>query len=130
MAAKVQLMKLKMRAKGVQSLPQDERVYLKVLLPRESHKGQSSEVFVSKLWSMGRVVDAVAELSKVPNKNNVSGAAKLRLFRFQDGLHLTEDFEKTVAAFVEAEELFNGDSVILEYVKDGEECQVEPKLYK
>ena len=74
---------------------------------------------VSKKWSMGRVVDSIADRLGVTNKNNVAGAEKLVLFRLGDGLSLCGDMSESVESLLEREEIFNGDSVVLEYVVEG-----------
>ncbi len=127
-AAKVQLMKLKQRANGNQSLPQEERVYFKLVLPKS--KGGFAETFVSKLWTVGRTIDEVATVSGTRNRNNVSGEAKLRLFRFQDGKNLCAALDKTVGEFVADDEIFNGDCLVLEYVDDSQlGDDIDPKQY-
>ena len=65
---------------------------------------------------MGRVVDSIADRLGVTNKNNVAGAEKLLLFRLGDGLSLCGDMSECVESLLEREEIFNGDSVVLEYV--------------
>lgn len=57
-------MKLKQKSCGEGSLPQEERLYLMVLLPKTG-KTTSQPVFVSHHWSIGRAVDAIATLAKV-----------------------------------------------------------------
>ena len=132
MAAKVQLMKLKQRSKGDQSLPAEERIYLRVIPPKKGGKAAAPPVgaFVSRKWSMGRVIDALASSCGVENRNNVAGSKKLRLFRFQDGQNLCLELEKAIERFVEGEQVFNGDSVVLEY-KDEELVSedINPKEY-
>merc|ERR1712126_575036 len=58
-AAKVQLMKLKMKSNGDKTLPQTERIYFLVTPPKSSGKSASG-VWVSSGWVMGRVVDSIA----------------------------------------------------------------------
>ncbi len=138
MAAKVQLMKLKMSSVGDSGLPQEERVYLKVFLPMRNggKEVKSIGAFVSKLWSLGRVVDAVSELAKVENKNNVGGAEKLVLFRHADGKNLcrcisgSEGASVALSRLLDSEELFTGDAVVLEYVDDLETEYLDVSSYK
>ncbi len=118
-AAKVQLMKLKLKSKGNSGLPQDERVYLKVFPPMTKHGSKPPcGVFVSQSWSLGRVVDAAAELSGVDNRNNVADADKLSLFRHADGKDLCglKGVGAELRELLDSEELFNGDVVVLEFV--------------
>ena len=69
----------------------------------------------------------------VENRNNVGPAPKLRLFRFQDGKSLCENgLDSVMKALLQNEDLFNGDSVILEYIENeqlAETVSVDSKLY-
>jgi len=116
-AAKVQLMKLKMKSTGDKSLPQQERVYFLVKPPKESNKAPVG-VWVSEKWVMGRVVDSLTNSLGVKNENNVVGRDKVKLFRAADGKSVCEDMSEVLKDVLTKEELFNGDSVILEYVKN------------
>ena len=118
MAAKVQLMKLKQKSKGDQSLPSEERIYFRVILPKDGKTAPAAGAFVSRKWSMGRVIDALASSCGVQNRNNVAGTKKLRLFRFQDGHNLSLELERPLVQLVEGEQVFNGDSVVLEYMDE------------
>ena len=66
----------------------------------------------------------------MPNKNNLGTDKLLRLFRFQDGAILPPmgKLDTKLNELIVAEEIFNGDTVILEYVPDNA-IVVEPKLY-
>ena len=120
-AAKVQLMKLKMSAKvGDPGVPQGERLYLLVALPRDLAR-PSVGAWVSSTWVVGRVVDSLAAGLGLENRNNVSGAERLRLFRGSDGKSLCGDMGEVVGRLVEREDIFNGDSVLMEYVEEGVE---------
>ena len=55
----------------------------------------------------------------VENKNNVAGADKLLIFRTGDGASLCGDMSESLESLLQREELFNGDSVVLEYVAEG-----------
>jgi len=113
LSAKVQLMKLKQKASGQHSLPAEERVYLLVLLPQgTSHP--SHAVFVSHHWTIGRCVDAVAEMAKVSNKNNVTNADKLQFFHASDGNNLGP-MDMKLSQLVKDNLLYNGQTIILEY---------------
>ncbi|XP_076064828.1 AN1-type zinc finger protein 1-like [Oratosquilla oratoria] len=117
--AKVQLMKLKLKAIGDKGLPVEERIYFLILLPK-GHKTKSQAVFVSNQWSLGRCVDCIAELCKVPNKNHITGAEKLSLFSVSDGIKFGQ-MSTSLKDLLVAEKVFNGQSVILEYKNDS--CQ-------
>merc|ERR1712098_322834 len=100
-AAKVQLMKLKMKSFGNKTLPQEERIYFMVTPPKVTGK-PASAVWVSNKWVLGKVVDAVADLLSVPNFNNVSEKDKLKLFRKVDGHSVCEIFsDKGHECFIE-----------------------------
>ena len=75
-------MKLKMKSVGLTSLPEAERAYFLVQPPRG--EAASLGCFISHRWTLGKVVDSLAELTKTPNKNNQTGAKKLAIFR-QEG---------------------------------------------
>ncbi|KAG8441890.1 hypothetical protein GDO86_010899 [Hymenochirus boettgeri] len=72
-AAKVALMKLKLHAAGDKSLPQTERVYFQVFLPK-GMKEKSKPMFFCKKWSIGKVVDYAASLANLTNNNNKAAA--------------------------------------------------------
>uniref|UniRef100_A0A8P0SDR5 Zinc finger AN1-type containing 1 n=1 Tax=Canis lupus familiaris TaxID=9615 RepID=A0A8P0SDR5_CANLF len=89
-AAKVALMKLKMRADGDKSLPQTERVYFQVFLPKGS-KEKSKPMFFCHRWSIGKVIDFAASLTSLKNDNNKLTAKKLRLCHITSGEALPLD---------------------------------------
>jgi len=76
-AAKVQLMKLKMKSVGNKSLPQEERIYFLVTPPKRSGK-QPLGVWVSDKWVMGKVVDCIAEALSIENENNTREDKKIK----------------------------------------------------
>uniref|UniRef100_A0A8C2PXQ4 Zinc finger, AN1-type domain 1 n=1 Tax=Cyprinus carpio TaxID=7962 RepID=A0A8C2PXQ4_CYPCA len=69
-AAKVALMKLKMHASGDKGLPQTERTFFQVFLPKEA-KDPSLPMFFCSKWSVGKVVDFAASQASLKNNNNV-----------------------------------------------------------
>uniref|UniRef100_UPI003AAAB2B4 AN1-type zinc finger protein 1-like n=1 Tax=Centroberyx gerrardi TaxID=166262 RepID=UPI003AAAB2B4 len=69
-AARVALMKLKLHAAGDKGLPQRERTYFQVHLPKES-KDSSQPLFFCSKWSLGKVVNYAASLASLKNNNNV-----------------------------------------------------------
>jgi len=114
-AAKVQLMKLKMSSRlGDAGVPQAERLYLLVAPPRALGR-PAAGAWVSSAWTVGRVVDSLAAGLGVDNRNNVAGADRLVLARAGAGAAFTTDMAEVVRELVDREEIFNGDSVILEY---------------
>ncbi|KAK2527923.1 Zfand1 [Columba guinea] len=114
-AAKVALMKLKMHACGDKSLPQTERIYFQVFLPK-GNKEKSKPMFFCSKWSIGKVVDSAASLASLKNNNNKSTAQKLRLCHTASGQALP--FEHTLETWLSDKEypLYNGGNIILEYL--------------
>jgi predicted nucleic acid binding AN1-type Zn finger protein len=111
-AAKVQLMKLKLKSVGQTSLPEAERIYFLVHPPQETGKpGQGC--FVSKNWSIGKIIDSLADSTKTVNENNITFARKLRIFRNGDMLGCTLD--TTLDSLIESESILNGDTLDLDY---------------
>nr|XP_054764908.1 AN1-type zinc finger protein 1-like [Lytechinus pictus] len=73
MAAKVALMKMKMHALGDSSIPQKERLFFQVYLPK-GHSEKQKPMFFSKMWSIGKMVDRIAALLELKNENNIATA--------------------------------------------------------
>jgi len=119
-AAKVQLMKLKMKSKGQNSLPDSERVYFLVHPPKENGKAAMG-CFISKTWSIGKTIDTLADLTGTVNDNNVGKGRKLRIFR-DDEEELGSSLEVKLTDLLTADAVFNGDTVHLEYVSDSCSC--------
>ncbi|XP_051014202.1 AN1-type zinc finger protein 1 isoform X1 [Acomys russatus] len=119
-AAKVALMKLKMHAVGDMSLPQTERIYFQVYLPKGS-KEKSKAMFFCLRWSIGKVVDFAASLAHLRNENNKLTVKKLRLCHVPSGEALPLDH--TLETWITKEDcpLYNGGNVILEYLNDEEQ---------
>uniref|UniRef100_A0A3Q3VSR7 Uncharacterized protein n=1 Tax=Mola mola TaxID=94237 RepID=A0A3Q3VSR7_MOLML len=116
-AAKVALMKLKLHAAGDKGLPQTERTYFQVYLPKES-KDASQPMFFCSKWSVGKVVDYAASLASLKNNNNVLTAKKLRLCHPQTGeAFRMDDTLLSLLAHPETP-LYNGGNVILEYLEN------------
>ncbi|XP_026148127.1 AN1-type zinc finger protein 1 [Mastacembelus armatus] len=117
-AAKVALMKLKLHATGDNGLPQMERTYFQVFLPKES-KDSSKPMFFCSKWSVGKVVDYAASQANLKNNNNVLTAKKLRLCHSQTGEAFQMD--DTLLSLLTHPEtpLYNGGNVILEYLDNG-----------
>ncbi|XP_068090962.1 AN1-type zinc finger protein 1 [Hyperolius riggenbachi] len=126
-AAKVALMKLKLHALGDKSLPQSERVYFQVFLPKGG-KEKSKAMFFCRMWSIGKVVDYAASLASLKNDNNRATAKKLRVCHPETGEALPLD--STVDKWLSSPEnaLYNGGNVIIEYLDD-DCCAVEDISY-
>lgn len=127
MAAKVQLMKLKMKATGQKSIINEERLYFGVKCKK---KKELSPIFVSGKWSLGKVIDTIADSLGLENRNNFENAAKLRLFKNIDGQILNTQLDISLEDLVKDETIFNGDTLIMEYVEDLETMQIDSKIYK
>lgn len=115
-AAKVALMKIKMKATGDSSIPQDERIYLRVLLPFGS-KEKEQPLFFSKYWTVGKVIDKIAGAARLKNENNKkTSQKKLRLFHRITGeiMELQDSLEHLQAR--DHSQVFSGSTVIIEYV--------------
>ncbi|XP_028648659.1 AN1-type zinc finger protein 1 [Erpetoichthys calabaricus] len=131
-AAKVALMKLKLHAVGDKALPQTERIYFQVYLPKGSAE-KSKPMFFSSRWSVGRVVDYAASLAGLKNNNNILTAKKLRLCHPLSGEALPMD--QTLESWISRTEcpLYTGGNIIFEYLdndikglEDADSYFVEP----
>ncbi|OPJ83605.1 AN1-type zinc finger protein 1 [Patagioenas fasciata monilis] len=120
-------MKLKMHACGDKSLPQTERIYFQVFLPK-GNKEKSKPMFFCSKWSIGKVVDVAASLASLENNNNKSTAQKLRLCHTASGQALP--FEHTLETWLSDKEypLYNGGNIILEYLDN--DAQVQPREHR
>nr|XP_016848318.1 PREDICTED: AN1-type zinc finger protein 1 isoform X1 [Anolis carolinensis] len=114
-AAKVALMKLKMHACGDKSVPQTERIYFQVFLPKGS-KEKSKPMFFCNNWSIGKVIDFAASMANLKNDNNKTTAKKLRLCHPSSGEALPLDHILTSYINHEESALYNGGNVVLEYL--------------
>jgi hypothetical protein len=133
MAAKVQLMKLKQNADGNKGIATDDRIYLRVHFPcKKTEKILSKNVFVSKKFSVGKVIDILADLCQIENPNNLSkNDKKLVIFRQIDGQIWSNDFTESVETMLGTEKALNGESVVLEYSANFDSLEFEVyKLYK
>ncbi|XP_024896943.1 AN1-type zinc finger protein 1, partial [Pteropus alecto] len=119
-AAKVALMKLKMHAYGDRSVPQTERIYFQVFLPKGS-KEKSKPMFFCHRWSVGKAIDFAAALASLKNDNNKFTAKKLRLCHVTSGQALPLDHTLESWMAKEACPLHSGGNVILEYLSDDEQ---------
>ncbi|XP_072307470.1 AN1-type zinc finger protein 1 [Eucyclogobius newberryi] len=116
-AAKVALMKLKQQAVGDKGLPQTERTYFQVYLPKESTVSSKPMFFCSK-WSVGKVVDYAASLASLKNNNNVQSAKKLRLCHPLTGEAFQMDESLQTLLTLTETPLYNGGNVILAYLEN------------
>ncbi|XP_026860160.2 AN1-type zinc finger protein 1 isoform X1 [Electrophorus electricus] len=122
-AAKVALMKLKLHASGDKGLPQTERTYFQVFLPKGA-PSSTLPMFFSSKWSVGKVVDFAASQASLKNSNNMLTAMKLRLCHPETGEALKMDASLQSLLSLPDLPLYNGGNVILEYL-DSESSGVE-----
>ncbi|XP_053323961.1 AN1-type zinc finger protein 1 [Spea bombifrons] len=116
-AAKVALMKLKLHAVGDKSLPQSERVYFQVYLPKGT-KEKSKPMFFCTKWSIGKVVDYAASLASLKNDNNKAAAKKLRICHAETGQVLPLDNSLETLISSSENPLYTGGNIIIEYLEN------------
>lgn len=111
LANKIQLMKIKGKAKGLKTIPTSDRIYFNV-----SYKTQLVPVFVSQVWTLGRAIDAIANECNLRNDNNLSSSKKLRLFKKVTGQAISNDMSSNLADLIMTGIVANGENLIIEYV--------------
>ena len=129
MAAKVQLMKLKQSSDGSKAIPANERVYFRVhFWSAKSDRPSSKNVFVSSKWSVGLIIDKIADLCQVGTSNNSSMATKkLRIFNHLTGelWSTSTNLSENLESLLSSENAFNGESLILESTESFESLTEE-----
>lgn len=113
MINKIQLMKIKNKAKGPATIPANNRVYFNILHPPTN---QVTAVFVSKVWSVGRAIDSIATECKLENYNNKSVGTKLRIFKSETGEIITTNMSDLMQSLLESNVIFDGEKLVLDYV--------------
>ncbi|XP_044745931.1 AN1-type zinc finger protein 1-like [Coccinella septempunctata] len=113
LACKIQLMRLKGRAVGLKSIPTTDRLHFNIVLPSKSEKA----VFISKTWTLGKAIDAIAQECSLQNNNNKSGELKLRLFK-TDKTILSKVMSDSILDLLHKESIIDGETLIIEYVSD------------
>ncbi|KAI8853879.1 hypothetical protein BC829DRAFT_381545 [Chytridium lagenaria] len=109
---KIELMKMRSKAKGDANVSQENRVYIRVYLPQPESKEDSMPLFFHKDWSVGRLVDKIASIANLENVNNKAVAEKmLSLHQYETGDVLA--MSSTLNELVSANILDNGSSIIL-----------------
>lgn len=144
MSNKIQLMRLKGKAIGQQDIPMQDRLYFLVYKPMGSNAKEVADkindtitsvvegkiehkpvaVYISKNWSIGKMIDSFSQFCKVINNNNKTNESKLRLFRLVDGLIVSSIMSMKINKVIENNVIRDGESLILEYV-DGEKCTTD-----
>ncbi|KAI8992212.1 hypothetical protein BDB01DRAFT_777510 [Pilobolus umbonatus] len=70
MARKVEMMKIKSKAKGLSSIPQASRIYLNIQPPKESNMA-TQPVYLDKTMTVGRALDVISDVCKITNNNHM-----------------------------------------------------------
>lgn len=135
MAQQIRLMKLKGKALGDNKIPTNDRVYFSIHPPLKNNQALPVvPLFTSKSWTVGRTIDLFAVRLKIENRNDKSNTPKLRLFKLEDGKHLSNQMDCVIGRMVTDGIVFNGDSIILHYVDATKTpIEIEPehlKIYK
>lgn len=108
-------MRIKNKATGLKTIPQTDRVYFNIQHPKTD---EVTPVFISKTWTLGRAIDAIANELKLENNNNKAHALKLRLFEKEDLNIVSKDLSQTFDLLLQSEVVKDGDTLIMEYVSD------------
>lgn len=117
MAQQIRLMKLKGKALGDNKIPITDRVYFTIHPPMKDNQVISAvPLFTSKTWTVGRTIDLFAVRLKIENRNDKSNTPKLRLFKLENGEHLSNQMDQVIGRMVTDGIVFSGDSLILNYV--------------
>lgn len=110
-------MRIKNKATGLKTIPLSDRVYFNIQHPKSD---QVTPVFISKTWTLGRAIDAIASEIKLQNSNNKADALKLRLFENEDLSIISKDLSQTFNLFLQSGVVKDGDTLIMDYV--GDDC--------
>lgn len=108
---------VKMRAKGDDSIKEEDRFFLEVYFPTESIHGQPMKiepqsVWLNRQWTVGRVIEHICDRCSLENRNNEKNMKKLQLFSQRTQAALPVD----VSLELFEPELMSGDSVFFKYV--------------
>ncbi|KAJ8911864.1 hypothetical protein NQ315_012530 [Exocentrus adspersus] len=117
MAHKIQLMRIKNRATGIKSVPIPDRIYFNVIFLKEGNE-KATAVFVSKQWSLGRAIDAIAQELKLENNNNKRNEKKLRLFKKDTKEIVSNKMSTGLQILLQDDILINGEDLVIEYIEN------------
>ncbi|KAI8817092.1 uncharacterized protein EV422DRAFT_264373 [Fimicolochytrium jonesii] len=84
----VELMRLKMHAKGDASIPVPSRTYLSITSTTEPALSTPTPMFFHKDWTVGRCVDYIASALKITNVNNTGNRESLLALYDAEGRRL------------------------------------------
>ncbi|GAB5590460.1 hypothetical protein Unana1_05360 [Umbelopsis nana] len=107
---KLELMKMKAKAKGDTSIPQASRMYFSVHFPQSTGK-EPTPLYFDKTQSIGRMLDRIAQVGNIPNNNHklaIDDPKRLRLVGLPDKTKL--DTEKRIEHV-----LTNGAEVMIDW---------------
>jgi len=82
--AKVRLIRMKQKSQGSASVPAEKRYYVEAIFPMDSGV-KPKLMFFNADWTVGKVLDVIADAGNVENLNNVHGAEKLYLISLATG---------------------------------------------
>jgi len=116
MASKLALMKLKGRAKGDNAVPQAERVFFMVDCPNKTQNPKPLDVFMSRLWTMGKAIDFMARQARIKNRNNQADSPKLHFFKGE--ICLSKPFERTLSQILDLGLIVDGDDISFQYLDE------------
>lgn len=130
MANKVQLMRVKSNAVGPKNIPMDERCYFLVYPPASVVSKVTTApkgIYINKHWTVGKIIDSMADILKIPNNNNLSNTNKLHLFHYNTGKSICNKMDTPIIELFENSVLIDGQCIILEY---SDNTAVDFTLYK
>lgn len=130
MANKVQLMRVKSIAVGPKNVPTNERCYFLVYPPitlTNKVTSMPKGIYMNKNWTIGKIIDSIADLLKIPNNNNTSITNKLHLFNYNTGASISNQMDTPIIDLFENSVLIDGQCIILEY---SDNTVVDLTLYK
>lgn len=140
-AAKIQLMRIKQKAIGDKTQSTTKRMYFAIKKPKNTipkpvkiltkedellkiesitidpDLKDTVAIYINADWSIGRALDAICELCKITNVNNIPGSSKVKLFRLFDGYCISpvrNDIE--IKELIHQQVLQQGDKLTVEYV--------------
>lgn len=115
MANKVQLMRIKNKATGMKTISPTDRLYFNVIHSNLGNE-KAIPVFVSKQWTIGKAIDAIAQELKLENNNNKNNEKKLRLFKKEGNDIVSSNMSTGLTTLVENNVILNGEDLIIAYV--------------
>jgi hypothetical protein len=107
---KLELMKLKLNAKGKGTIRMEDRAYFSVFLPN----GKSEALFVNQSTQVGRLLDQIASSNGIENQNNkINPGEEKYLALYADASNQCLPMDATLAQLFESQMLYNGCSISL-----------------